>query len=227
MKQIIRYLRNQKTINPHEQEVLARAKVAIVGCGGLGCYVVEMLARIGVGFISVVDHETFEETNLNRQLYATVKTIGKYKVLSAKERLKLVNPETKVNLFLERITEENGFEILKGHDVVIDAVDDILTKLLLEKICEDLGIPLVHGAVAGWFGQVSSVFPGDKTISFIYKNKKEGIEKELGTSSFTPAVIAGIQVAETIKIILKKDPILRKKILFIDLLSQEYQKIEL
>jgi len=227
VKQIVRYLRNQKTISSHEQEILARAKVAIVGCGGLGCYVVEMLARIGVGFISVVDYETFEETNLNRQLYATVKTIGKYKVLSAEERLKLVNPETKVNLFLERITEENGFKILKGHDAVIDAVDDIPTKLLLEKICEDLGIPLVHGAVAGWFGQVSSVFPGDKTISFIYKDKKEGIEKELGTPSFTPAVIAGIQVAETIKIILKKDPVLRRKILFIDLLSQEYQKIEL
>nr|WP_206202429.1 HesA/MoeB/ThiF family protein [Thermodesulfobacterium sp. TA1] len=222
-----RYLRNLKMLSLEEQKKLKDTKVLVAGCGGLGGYVVEMLARLGIGFITVVDDEVFEETNLNRQLFSDVNTIGKKKALVAKERILAVNPEVSVNPVLTKIEENNAKEILAGHEMVVDALDSIPHKILLERTCEDLKIPLIHGAIAGWYGQVTTVLPGDKTLSIIYKNRSNGIEKELGTPSFSPAVIAGIQVSEVVKISLKRGEILSKKLLYVDLLNQEYHKIEL
>ncbi|WP_038041313.1 ThiF family adenylyltransferase [Thermodesulfobacterium hveragerdense] len=210
-----------------EQERLKKTKVLVAGCGGLGGYVVEMLARLGIGWITVVDDEAFEETNLNRQLFSTVNTLGKKKALVAKERILEVNPDVVVNPILTRIEEKNAKEVVAGHEVVVDALDSIPHRILLEKVCEELKIPLIHGAIAGWYGQVTTVLPGDRTLSIVYKHHKEGIEKELGTPSFSPAVVAGIQVCEVLKIILNKGELLSKKLLYIDLLNQEYQKIEL
>lgn len=210
-----------------DQKKLKDTKVLVAGCGGLGGYVVEMLARLGIGFITVVDDEVFEETNLNRQLFSDVNTIGKKKALVAKEKILAVNPEVSVNPVLTKIEENNAKEIIAGHEMVVDALDSIPHKILLERTCEDLKIPLIHGAIAGWYGQVTTVLPGDKTLSIIYKNRSNGIEKELGTPSFSPAVIAGIQVSEVVKISLKRGEILSKKLLYVDLLNQEYHKIEL
>lgn len=222
-----RYLRNFKMLSLEEQERLKKTKVLVAGCGGLGGYVVEMLARLGIGWITVVDDEAFEETNLNRQLFSTVNNLGKKKALVAKERILEVNPDVVVNPILTRIEEKNAKEVVAGHEVVVDALDSIPHRILLESVCEELKIPLIHGAVAGWYGQVTTVLPGDRTLSMVYKNHKEGIEKELGTPSFSPAVVAGIQVCEVLKVILNKGEPLSKKLLYIDLLSQEYQKIEL
>lgn len=222
-----RYVRNYRTITPEEQEKLKNAHVFIAGCGGLGCYIVEMLARLGVGHLTIADSQTFEETNLNRQIFSTVKNLGYPKALAAKERVEVINPEVKVLSVLEVLNETNIKNLIKGHEVVVDALDNFETRLLLESVCEELSIPLVHGAVAGWYGQVSTIFPGDKTLSLVFGTKKAGIEKELGVPSFSPAVVAGIQVAETVKILLKREPLLRKKFLYIDLLTQEFHKIEL
>lgn len=222
-----RYIRNFKTITPEQQERLKKAQVFIAGCGGLGCYVVEMLARLGIGHLTIADFQTFEQTNLNRQIFSTIKNLGCPKVLEAKERIKIVNPEVKVTTVFELLEEKNIKDFIREHEVVVDALDNFDTRLLLEKACEELNLPLVHGAVAGWYGQVTTVFPGDRTLSFIYKLKKIGIEKELGVPSFIPAVVAGIQVAETVKILLNKKPLLQKTILYIDLLNNEFQKIDL
>lgn len=222
-----RYIRNFKTITPEQQERLKKAQVFIAGCGGLGCYVVEMLARLGIGHLTIADFQTFEQTNLNRQIFSTIKNLGCPKVLEAKERIKIVNPEVKVTTVFELLEEKNIKDFTREHEVVVDALDNFDTRLLLEKACEELNLPLVHGAVAGWYGQVTTVFPGDRTLSFIYKLKKIGIEKELGVPSFIPAVVAGIQVAETVKILLNKKPLLQKTILYIDLLNNEFQKIDL
>ena len=221
-----RYLKNLKTLSLEEQKKLKETKVVVAGCGGLGGYVVEMLARLGIGFITVVDDEVFEETNLNRQIFCDINSLGKKKALVAKERILAVNPEVAVNPILIRIEERNAKELITGHKAVIDALDSIPHKILLEKACEELKIPLIHGAVAGWYGQVTTVFPGDRTLSIVYKDHTEGIEKELGAPSFSPAVVAGIQVSELLKVILKKGEVLSKKLLYIDLLNQEFQKIE-
>lgn len=222
-----RYVRNYKTITPEEQKRLKNAHVFVAGCGGLGCYIVEMLARLGVGHLTVADSQAFEETNLNRQIFSTVENLGYPKALVAKERVREINPEVKVLPVFEVLDKTNIRDLIKGHEVVVDALDNFETRLLLERVCEELSIPLVHGAVAGWYGQVSTIFPGDKTLSLVFGTKKVGIERELGVPSFSPAVVAGIQVAEIVKILLKREPLLRKKILYIDLLTQEFHKIEL
>jgi len=96
---------------------------------------------------------------------------------------------------------------------------------MLQKVCEKLEIPMIYGAIAGWYGQVSTILPGDRTLEKIYR-ADAGIESELGNPSFTPATVASIQVAEGLKVLLGKPEILSKKMLYIDLLNQEYETIE-
>jgi Dinucleotide-utilizing enzymes involved in molybdopterin and thiamine biosynthesis family 2 len=166
-----RYDRNMNMLSKEENEKLKDFRVCVLGCGGLGGYAIEMLGRLGIGYITAVDKDVFEETNLNRQILSDMNSLGKSKALMAVERMKLVNPEVFVNAIVDEFNFENGKDIIKGHDIVIDALDNIEGKLTLQDICEELGIPFVHGAIAGWYGQVTTVFPGDKTLKFLYKKE--------------------------------------------------------
>lgn len=223
-----RYVRNQNSITKDENMILQSSKVCVVGCGGLGGYIIEMLGRLGVGEITAVDSDVFELSNLNRQILADELSIGKSKALMAKKRMKSVNSQIKINPIVKYLSEDNGYEILKGHDVIIDALDDIESRLMLEKICKNLKTPLVHGAIGGWYGQVSSVLPGDDTLSKIYElGISKGIEKNLGNPSFTPALVASIEVSEVVKIILNKGDILRNKLMFLDLLNNDILVMDL
>lgn len=223
-----RYSRNMNMLSPEENASLSKYKVCVVGCGGLGGYIIEMLARLGIGHLTVVDGDVFEETNLNRQLLSDMNSLGKSKALAAKERVNKVNPLINVKAISGKLTEENGLEILIGHDVVVDALDSIDTRLLIQKQTEELNIPLVHGAIAGWYGQVTTIFPGDRTLELLYSNKeKRGLEAELGNPSFIPALIASIEVSEVLKILINRGELLRKKLLLINTLNQEYEVINL
>jgi len=222
-----RYVRNIKTLSVEENNSLRAMKVCVVGCGGLGGYVIEMLGRIGIGHITAVDGDVFDETNLNRQLLSETNLIGISKSKVAFDRMQRVNPEielTPVNAYLD---SKNGEDILKGHDLVVDALDNVPSKILLKDICCKLKMPLVHGAIGGWYGQVTSIFPGDNTLDMLYKDvESAGIEKELGNPPFTPALIASIQVSEAIKILIKRGDVLRNRVLYVDLLSMEFNIIE-
>ena len=225
-----RYIRNMKTLSKEENDKLKEFKVCVVGCGGLGGYVIEMLGRIGIGSITAVDGDVFAESNLNRQILSSTETIGLGKALMAKQRMEKINPLIEVKVVSEMLTEENSLDILKDHHVVVDALDSIPTRLMLQESCKKLNIPMIHGAIAGWYGQVTTIFPGDDTLNKIYgKDKKEskGIEKEMGNPSFTPALTASIEVSEVIKLLIGRGELLRKKILFIDLLSSEYDIVPL
>lgn len=223
-----RYSRNISTLSIEENENLKDFKACVVGCGGLGGYVIEQLGRLGVGTITAVDGDVFEESNLNRQLLSHMDNLGCSKAHAAEERMKRVNPLIKVIPVQQRLNMDNGLDIIKGHDVIIDALDNIESRLILEELAEKAGIPLVHGAIAGWFGQVTTVFPGDRTLSRLYPNEaKHGIEKELGNPSFTPAMTASIEVAEAVKVLIKRGDLLRKKVLIINLLNQEYEVVGL
>ena len=223
-----RYSRNMITLSPDENQRLQTFKVCVIGCGGLGGYVVEMLGRLGIGTITAVDGDVFDESNLNRQILSNMNSLGESKALQAKERMALVNPLITVNAIPERFTEENGKTILEYNDVVVDALDSISSRILLERMAGELGIPLVHGAIAGWYGQVSTIFPGDNTFSKIYPDPTvNGMEKELGNPSFTPALVASIQVSEVLKILIGRGEILRRKLLYLNLLDHEYEIIEL
>jgi molybdopterin-synthase adenylyltransferase len=223
-----RYERNRSTISEEDNRQLAGVKVLVAGCGGLGGFVIEELGRLGVGIITAVDGDVFEESNLNRQLLSTMQTLGRSKALAAKERMAEVNPEITVLPVQSMITEENARELLGGHDLVIDALDNAPSRFILEKFCEELAIPMVHGAIAGWFGHVSVIFPGDRTMEKLYSaDSAKGAETELGNPSFTPALVASIEAAEAVKVLLKRGETLRNRLLTIDLLNQEYEVFEL
>lgn len=225
---MLRYLRNHDAISEAEQVILAQKRVLVVGCGGLGGYAIECLARIGVGHLRVVDGDVFDETNLNRQLLSSSMNLGRPKTLAAQQRVMAVNPLVEVEAFQTLLIAENAVPLLDGCDVAVDALDNIPSRLVLQQAARSAGIPLVHGAVAGWIGQVCVVQPGQDLLNSLYPNSTDtqGEEQETGTLSFTAALTASWQAAETVKLLLGK-PGLDREILELDLLNSSFVKIKL
>lgn len=224
----LRYQRQMGTITEDEQQRLSLAHVAVVGCGGLGGYVIEMLGRVGVGRLTVVDGDCFDESNLNRQILATVETVDKSKAEEAMRRMSVVNPQVIVRALKETMTADNSTRLLQGCDLLVDAVDNIKTRFILQEAAQKMGIPMVHGAIAGWYGQVSVIFPGDPGCRAIYPDPDSvGLETELGNPAFIPAVIAGIQTAEAVKVLLRKEGVLKNSLLHVDLLHHRFEVLSL
>lgn len=224
-----RYQRNRKTLSVSDQLTLFRSSVAVIGCGGLGGYVVEELARLGVGRIVVIDPDLFEEHNLNRQLYSSPANLGKSKVEAALTRIAEINPAVTVVPMKIAFSLENGADLLTGCQIAVDALDTIKIRFELADICTVLNIPLVHGAIAGWLGHVTTLFPGDDSLRAIYHSWKDGkgIEQILGNPSFTPAIVASLEVAEVCKLLLGQGIPLRGRQLMIDLFSMEMNVINI
>lgn len=222
-----RYQRNTNMIQVPQQLQLLRSRVAVIGCGGLGGYVIEELARLGVGEIVAIDPDIFEEHNLNRQILSTPALLGQPKAAVAAERLAQVNPAVTVTAIQDYFCLANGHELLAGAHIAVDALDSISYRLQLAEFCTLAGIPMVHGAIGGWYGHVASQFPGETTVQQIYRHwvAGKGIEQQLGNPSFTPAVVASLEVAEVCKILLGKGEPLRNRKLTIDLLEMEMQEI--
>jgi molybdopterin/thiamine biosynthesis adenylyltransferase len=218
--EIPRYIRNHKAISEADQATLQKKCVLVVGCGGLGGYVIECLGRLGVGRLVVVDGDVFDETNLNRQLLSSNMNLGKPKVLAAQQRVQAINPLVKVDAHQVMLTEINAPAMMQGCDLVIDALDNIPSRMVLIKAARDVNITLVHGAIAGWYGQVYIVRPGDKELEMLYESSpfEKGVEVELGNLAFTASLVASIQAAEATKLLLGVgEPI--KGLLQIDLLQ--------
>ena len=219
-----RYLKNMNLLSSVENEMLKDFRVCVVGCGGIGGYVIEFLARLGVGEITAIDGDVFDYSNLNRQLLSNEKSIGKSKSEAAKDRVHDVNSEVVVNQIRSFLTEENCDQFIDKHHVVVDALDNMKTRKMLEAHCKDLGIPMVHGAIAGWYAQISTILPGDDILSKIYpEGVEKGIEIEIGNPSFTPALAASIEVSEVVKLLFNKGDLLSKKLLTINLLNCEFE----
>lgn len=222
-----RYQRNKKLISQEEQERLAQARVTVLGCGGLGGYIIEMLSRIGVGKLTLVDYDIFDSSNLNRQLLSTEENLGSSKAAEAGRRVRLINSTVEVEVVEERLSPENIEEIIEGSMVVVDALDSIALKKQVEKACTRVNIPMVHGAIGGWIAQVAVVRPGDFLLEKLYGEVQEGVEKEMGNPSFTPALAASIQVGEVIKLLLNKGSSLEGEILYIDLENNSFSTLKL
>ena len=220
-----RYEEN-KIFTGAQQAAIGTKKVAVVGCGGLGGYAIEMLARTGVGHIVCCDGDVFCESNLNRQILCTEGSMGLPKVLMADSRLAVVNSTVQMTAYQNFLDESNAAQILEGCDVVIDALDSVKGKLMLQKVCKELEIPMVHGAIGGWFGQVTTIMPGNDTLNLIYKDGAE-VSDEAGNPAFTPAVVAGMQVSEALKVLIGSEDILMRKVMYIDLLTNAAEKVEL
>ena len=222
-----RYQRNRQIISVSDQLTLFRSQVAVIGCGGLGGYVIEELARLGVGRIVVIDPDRFEEHNLNRQLLSRISNLGTPKVEAASLRVAEINPAVTVISHQSYFSAENGVDLLTGCSVAVDALDSIPVRLELSDICSLIGIPLVHGAIAGWFGHIATQLPGDTSLQAIYgsANAAKGIEQQQGNPSFTPAVIASLEVAEVCKLLLGTGSTLTGRKLMIDMLDMEIHEI--
>jgi len=223
-----RYQRNRKAMTVTDQLALFRSSVAVIGCGGLGGYVVEELARLGVGRIVVIDPDVFEEHNLNRQLFSSPANLGQAKVQAAAARISEINPAVTLIPVQAAFAPENGAELLRGCRVAVDALDTIQVRLELAGVCDLLEIPLVHGAIAGWYGHVTTHYPGDDTLQTLYRSWKggRGVEENLGNPSFTPALVASLEVAEVCKLLTGQGATLRGRQLMIDLFAMELNVID-
>ena len=194
-----------------------------------GGYILEQVARLGVGQIVAIDPDIFEENNLNRQLLSSPRQLGRPKVELAAERIAEINPAVTLEPLKTEFSMANGAELLSGADCVADATDNVQVRLDQEEVCAGLGIPLVHGAIAGWYGNVATVYPGEKSIGKIYRhwNGGEGVEQQLGNPSFTPAVAASLEVAEVCKVLLGQGTLLRNRQLSFNLLDMEVEEVPL
>ncbi|MBC3888128.1 HesA/MoeB/ThiF family protein [Acetobacterium paludosum] len=217
-----RYERNFPTFSHGDFELIQKATVGVVGCGGLGGYIIEMLARIGIGSLILIDGDSFENSNQNRQILSTEQNLGTPKAWAADARVNLINKNVKTIYHHDFLTAENGDRLIDDSTLVMDALDNIPSRLLLQMLCKEKNIPLIHGAIGGWSAQVTTIFPEDDTLSRLYSEEKEYDSRILGNPSFTPALAASIQVSEALKVITGKKELLRNKLLFIDLFSNEF-----
>jgi molybdopterin/thiamine biosynthesis adenylyltransferase len=226
-----RYARNLNTFAPSDQARLLKSRVAVIGLGGLGGTVIECLSRAGVGYLVLVDHDEFEDHNLNRQLVCTQDLIGKAKASSAAERVMHVNGSISVEAFKDSLDSNNAERILTGCDMAVDCLDTIESRFVLESATKKAGIPLVSAAVAGLGGQVTTIFPEDRGLELIYGPPQElkqskGAEITLGCLPQAVILIAAAESAEVINVLLER-PILRDQILMIDVATHRYDILKL
>ena len=226
-----RYDRNFSTISLEEQAILARSHVAVIGLGGLGGGVCEMLARTGVGTLTLVDGDAFDMSNLNRQVLSREDNIGLPKARAAKERIFAVNSSIQVNSIQAYADETNLYDMIDGANLVVDCLDTIDTRFLLQETAQQAGLPIVSGAIAGVCGQVTVIFPKDLGYELIYGKKNDslyrGIETLTGNISYCALLVASLQASECIKVLLKRGEILRNKLLIADLESNSFEIMDL
>lgn len=223
-----RYTRNLSALSEADCAALGSAHVAVAGCGGLGGYVIESLARIGVGHLRVIDDDAFEESNLNRQLLSTEGNVGTPKVNAARTRVAAVNSAVEIDALRASLAEDNATELVAGSDCVVDCLDNLQARFWLAHAAGELGVPVVYGAIAGWFGQACAVFPGDVSFATVY-GQIEGTSahEELGNLPSTASVVAAVQSAETVKVLTGRGEPLRNRLLMVDLLSGTFDEVEL
>ncbi|WP_459537331.1 HesA/MoeB/ThiF family protein [Methanobrevibacter sp.] len=227
--------RQMSIVTRSEQERFKDAKITVIGCGGIGGETIEMLARMGIGELVLVDKDAFDLSNLNRQTLATISDLGLDKSAVAAEKVRLINPYVKVTTFNEHIDQSNIDKVIGDSDIVIDALDNVLTRVIVSRKAKEKGIPYVHGAIHGTLGQITVFLPdegktyeelfnlpslgkelNDETIDAL-KNVTSGVPPVIGP---TPNLIGCLEAFEAYKIITGVGKVtVAPKILTFDLLD--------
>lgn len=233
--------RQMPIVDKKDQEKFKNARIAVIGCGGIGGQTIEMLARMGVGELVLVDEDSFDWTNLNRQSLSQTDNIGVSKSETAKKKVEKINPYVKVKSFKTRLDISNVDEIIKDADIVIDALDNVLTRVILSRKSSQYRIPFIHGAIHGTLGQITVFLSNTKSYEEMFNLPSLG--KELndetlgelkGISSGTPPalgpapnMIGCLEATEAFKIITGIGKVtVAPKILTFDLLNFESFEIE-
>ena len=232
--QIERYSRQivLKNIGPVGQQKILKSKVLIVGSGGLGCPVADALCRAGVGTIGIMDNDKVSLSNIHRQSFFTSKDVGKLKVKILKERIKLINPETKTIIFKEKITKLNIKKIINNFDIIVDGSDNFKTKFLLNEYSLKYKKILIIGAISKFDGHIFSFNFNNKKTSCLKCFYQTEITDEFldceseGILGPVAGIVGNIQANEVIKKILKLDNSLDSSILIINLLTLSFRKIK-
>ena len=208
-------------IGEEGQERLNRAKIFVAGAGGLGSPIAIYLTAAGIGRIRIVDHDTVDLSNLNRQILHWDKDLGKRKIDSAFEKLECLNPYVQVETVGETIVESNVMELVEGFDGVVDAMDNLATRYLLNKSAVMHNIPFFHGAVRGLEGRAMTIIPG-QTACLRCMHRDHVEEEKIPVIGVTPAVIGMIQATEVIKYLLGIGDLLINRLLIYDGLDLKF-----
>ena len=232
-KLIERYSRQivLKDVGVVGQKKIRNSKVLIVGAGGLGCPIADYLSRAGVGTIGIADFDKINLSNIHRQNLYNSKDVGKYKVDVVKEKIKSINPFTKIKTYKKKITNKNLINIIKSFDIIVDGSDNFKTKFLLNKYSIKYKKNLIVGAISKFDGHVFTFdFKDKKTpcLRCFYQSEPSdeilNCEAE-GIMGPVAGVIGNIQANEVLKKILKIGKNLNKYILIINLLTLNFRKV--
>ena len=208
------------------QEKLRQAKVVVAGAGGLGSPICLYLTAAGIGKIRLIDHDRVELSNLNRQVLHWGENIGQQKVESAAEKLRRLNKGVNVEAIAETITESNVSQLVTGFDLIVDAMDNLPTRLALNKAAIERNVPLFHGAVRSFEGRAMTIIPGQTAcLRCMYR----GIipKEKFLVIGVTPAIIGCIQATEVIKYIVGIGELLTNRLLVFDGLDMKFTEFKI
>tara|TARA_Y100000591_G_C21769211_1_gene664635 strand:- start:548 stop:1297 length:750 start_codon:yes stop_codon:yes gene_type:complete len=221
-----------KNIGAKGQKKIMSSKVLIVGVGGLGCPAAENLVRAGIGTIGLIDNDTVSLSNIHRQSLFNSKDINKKKVYVAANKLKEINPLTKIKTYQSNIKKSNIEKIIKNYELIIDGSDNFKTKFLINDYCIKLKKKLVTGAISKFDGHIFTFdFKKKKTASLknFYQEKEISddvlnceFEGVLGT---TASIVGATQANEALKMLMDIGQNLKNQILIIDLLNLNFRKV--
>ena len=206
------------------QEKLKKARVVIAGSGGLGSPISFYLTAAGVGTLRIIDNDRVELSNLNRQILHWDKDIGKAKATSAHEKLTQLNKNVMIETIDTIIDETNVSKLVAGFDVIVDAMDNMPTRYLLNKAAIEHRIPFVHGAVSGLEGRAMTIIPGKSAcIRCLYHATPP--KKKFPVLGTTPAIIGTIQATEVVKYLTGIGTLLTNRLLIYDGLNMKFTEL--
>ncbi len=197
------------------QEKIRNAKVAIVGCGGLGCPTLLYLASSGIGTIGIIDFDTVNITNLHRQILFGNNDVGNKKIEVAEKKIKTLHPEVNIVKHEVMLNEKNAEEILSQYDIVIDGCDNFDTRYIVNDACVKLNKPLVYGSILGFEGQLAVFnYFGSKNLRDLFPEPPNAEDvpdcSENGVLATVPGILGTIMANECIKVILDKSSLSNK-----------------
>ena len=202
-------------IGQEGQEKLKRSRVAIAGVGGLGSPIAIYLTAAGIGMIRMIDHEEVALSNLNRQILHWEEDIGRKKIDSARAKLRNLNRAVEIETIAETITEGNVSQLVDGCDVIVDAMDNLPTRYVLNRCAIEKKVPFFHGAVNGFEGRAMTILPG-KTACLRCMYRGPVPQEKFPVIGVAPAVIGSIQATEVIKYLVGIGKLLTNRLLIYD-----------